>query len=243
MTPRAKGVLAFVLVVILAFMTWWNVLRPAVAGGSVALGRGQDAMKPPFVADDVPAVVFARGEARDGETFSSIRNNLFVYEKSPAVIAKEEEDRKAAAAAMEAARLVQEDQRKKQAELDRIADEERAKVEAARREEAIRNPPKPPPPIPPDFKYQYIGVIGPDSGRYAILQDGSQAFSFAKAGEVIDNQFRVERVGRLNLDLTYTDNRFAGQFQQVPRQFSEGAASPAATSTPPSKPAPTLRRK
>ena len=183
----------------------------------------------PLTADDVPVVATLLGKGATGETFTRERN-LFSYAKSPEALHAEEAERQRLAAeaaarakadaerAAEAAKAAAEQQA-----LARKAEAERLEIE---RQNAILHPK---PPVPPSFPYQYVGTIGPADDPYAILLGVDRQFRYAKAGDVVDRKFKVEYVGAVRLDLSYTEPQFADQFAQVSKyDASTAPAAPAA---------------
>jgi hypothetical protein len=192
-----------------------------------------------FAAADVPLVLVVRPEPLPGETLDRGRINLFSYEQSPeekAEVARQQAEaaEKARIAAEAAAKA-----RAEQAERDRIAREEAEKRRREKEAWDLAHPPPPPPPVPPEFRYQFIGVIGPMDAPLAIITDGGEGWRYVKVGDVIDGKFRVEGVGRhaLSLDLSYVDPKFANEILQVPRAFPSAAGAPGTTkpSTSPRK--------
>lgn len=180
----------------------------------------------PLTADDVPVVATLLGRGATGETFTRERN-LFSYAKSPETLRAEEAERQRIAEA--AAKRAQEDAERaavaaaaaaEEAALARKRDAER--LEEQRRYDLLH----PKPPVPPSFPYQYVGTIGPADDPYAILLGVDRQFRYAKAGEVVDKKFKVEYVGAVRLDLSYTEPQFADQFAQVSKY--DASAAPAA---------------
>lgn len=223
---RAQAVAAVVLFGILAVLAWRN-LGPESRHGGRRGGRAPARVTLPAVtAEDVPVVSWLHVAEMADEEYERDRN-LFNYAKSPAQIAAErrEAEQERIRREQEAARRhAREEERLRreaqQAELER----QRAAAQAASEaEQAVepREPATPPKPDPPTFPYRYVGIIGPRDDSYAILQDEEEGFSYARAGEVVNGSFMVERVGRLNLDLSFTDEIFAGEIRQVPRLFPE----------------------
>ena len=61
----------------------------------------------------------------------------------------------------------------------------------------------PPPPVAPPFPYQLIGRLEDEVGVSQALLAGPARSISARAGDVIDGQWRVERVGPTGLGLTW----------------------------------------
>ena len=205
-----------------------GVAEPAAKGA--AADAGDDAPRrstrkgKKIEASDVPVVVKSPWRARAGETFVRERS-LFDYAQSPEEIARIEKER---ADAAEAARKAAAEEAAIREEMNKRQQEEAAKRAEAARLEAERQArwlaEHPPKPVPPTFSYEYIGVIGPKDDAYAILRGPDQKLTYAKAGDIVDRRFRIERVAKLVLDLTYTDPQFTGEIGQVQRTF-EGAGA------------------
>lgn len=62
--------------------------------------------------------------------------------------------------------------------------------------------PEPPRPKPPAFPYRWIGSLEQDGVLTAML-DGAQRSLGARAGQVLDGQWRVERISENRIDLTW----------------------------------------
>ncbi|RMG49166.1 MAG: hypothetical protein D6718_00205 [Acidobacteria bacterium] len=112
------------------------------------------------------------------------------------------------------------ERKRQQAELER----KRQEAEQARREAQAKAPPPPPPaPRPPDFGYEYIGrvtVLGNPQRYVAILNKkgaGSgkridkENLRHVVAGEIIDDQFVIEKIDLDSIVIGFTDPRFSGQ--------------------------------
>jgi hypothetical protein len=206
---------------------------PSEADQPASTVKGGKASKQ-IEADDIPVVVAASGKALAGETFERARS-LFDYAQSP-------EELKAIEDANERARLQAEADAKARAEAQKIQDEKDriAREEAGKKAEADRiardkwTAEHPPKPVPPRFGYEYIGVIGPRDAPYAILRGPDQKLTYAKSGDVLDRQFRIESVRKLVLDLTYTEPQFSNDVGQVQRTFEgsgNGSSAPAPSSS------------
>jgi hypothetical protein len=229
-SERAKAILAVILLGVAAVGLWraWTsgpetpaARRGGSAGVDDAAAASRSGKKTrKMAADDIPVVLTALARAREDETFVRERS-LFDYAQSPEEVAAIEEARKAAElkrAQDEAERLrvLQEHQAKQAEEAKRLA-ELKAEEDRKRAQYLIDNPPKP---VPPRFAFEYIGVIGPKDDAYAILRGSDQKLSYAKAGDVVATAFRIERVAKFVLDLTYTEAQFAGEIGQVQRTFA-----------------------
>jgi hypothetical protein len=232
-STRVKALFTVGLFALLGWLLWRATREPAVPHGGAAAARGaKKDTEAAFSREDVPTVAMVRPEPLPGETFDRGRVNLFTYERSPEEIA--EEKRKAE----EARRLAEEEaerQRVIREEQDRLRREQEAKDAERRRleeEERRRNPPPPPPPKPPDFRYEYIGIIGPMGDPFAILSVGSGPWSYVKTGDVVDRQFVVEHVAEYVLNLSYVDALFAADLKQVPRSLPGASPTVGAPTSP-----------
>ena len=234
MSEQSKTILAVVLLSVAA-LGLWRASRsgqdaPAARrGGSTASdddgGARQGKKGKKLGAEDIPVVLIALARAREGETFVRERS-LFDYAQSPEEVAAIEEARKAAElkrAEAEAERLtiLKEHNERKAIEDARLAKLE-AEAAEVKRKYLEEHPPKP---VPPRFAFDYIGVIGPRDDAYAILRASDQKLSYAKAGDVVGAKFRIERVAKYVLDLTYTEDQFAGEIGQVQRTFESAPAA------------------
>ncbi len=83
-----------------------------------------------------------------------------------------------------------------------------------------RSRPAPPPPpsprlaepsgsTPPRFRLDYVGSFGPPDRKIAVFSDGKVIHN-AMAGEVLDGEFIVDRIGFESVDIKYVD------FPEVP---------------------------
>ncbi len=85
------------------------------------------------------------------------------------------------------------------------------------RVEQVYTPPPPPPPFvqpPPPFNYELVGIMGPDSRRIAVLNDGEIILNVLR-GETIEEKFTIDRIGFESIDV-----RFIG-FPDVPPERVE----------------------
>lgn len=65
-----------------------------------------------------------------------------------------------------------------------------------------RKPPPPPPPTAPPLPFSYLGRYEEDGAKIIVLLKGERMYTVAE-GEVIEHTYRVERLGRGQLELTY----------------------------------------
>jgi len=66
--------------------------------------------------------------------------------------------------------------------------------------------PPPPPPVPP-ITLKFIGVMGTDSNKYAVLSDGRGAPFYGHEGEVVDGRYRILKIGVESIEIAYADGR------------------------------------
>jgi len=228
MKQRKQLALLAVTCVLFLVALWWGLRETPAGGAGVAPPKGRRSSATKTIdADDIPVVSSLAFQPTLDETFTRNRD-LFSYARSPEEIQREQDAQVAAAKAAQVAAAAAEEDRKRRAAEQDVKNEalRKEQEETARRQaEFLRD--HPPKPVPPEFRYQYIGVIGPREDSYAILAGSGSVFLYARAGDVIDNMFRVERVGRLKLDIGYTDPRFEDELREVPRVFDSAALNAA----------------
>jgi hypothetical protein len=66
-------------------------------------------------------------------------------------------------------------------------------------------PPQPPPLAPITLKF--IGLIGPDNAKIAILSDGQNPPFLGKEGAIIEGRYRILKIGVESVELSYADGR------------------------------------
>ena len=66
--------------------------------------------------------------------------------------------------------------------------------------------PAPPPPLAP-IALKFIGVMGPDTAKIAILSDGRNPPFLGKEGAIIEGRYRILKIGVESVELAYTDGR------------------------------------
>lgn len=238
MSQKAKTIAAALLLSVLGIVVIFQARddRTARKAADRAAARTAGPRAATDPAADVPVIAHLAFRPRLNETFERERS-LFAYAKSPATLAAE---RRAAEEAAEAARKAAEERerlRKEQEERDRearkIADAKAAEAAARQAQWLKDNPPKP---VPPDFPYEFVGIIGPADRPLAILEDRAHALVYAGSGDVVDNAFRLERVGRKALDFSYVNETFKDQFKRVQLVSKPGldlsSSTPAAASRP-----------
>ena len=239
MSRRAQWTLAIVLLSVFAFLLTRELTREESLLGP--RGKRGEVGAVPFEAAAVPVVVLASPGALPDESFERERVDIFRYEESPAVAEErrrreEEEAEKRRKAAEEARIKAAEDARRREAE--RLAELERKRAEEARKQrerdaqrrdeiEVEKKPGNEVRPDPPEFPYRFDGLIGPKANAIAILLDKEDDRHYAQAGQVVDEAFRVERVGQLKLVLSFTDPLFEGEFRNVPLRMEDEGRSTA----------------
>ncbi len=99
-----------------------------------------------------------------------------------------------------------------------------------------REPPKPPPrprevtrdlpppsgPKPPPINFAYLGYLGPKDNKIAVFENG-QEILLARAGDVVQQQFRVVEFGYESIVMGYVDARFEDETTEL--QQRQGAGS------------------
>ena len=123
----------------------------------------------------------------------------------------------------EAARLQAEAARRQKQEEAQREEAERLRREAAERQEEeqrlaaqqrakelAENPPPPPPPAVPVCDLKLFGLVGEPGRKLAIFLDGDKYLT-AREGEIVKQQFKVEKIGYDSLRLGFTDPRFASE--------------------------------
>jgi len=63
--------------------------------------------------------------------------------------------------------------------------------------------PAPPPPIP----LKFIGIMGPENSKIAVLSDSKGPPISAKEGELVLGQYRVLKIGVESVEVAYADGR------------------------------------
>jgi hypothetical protein len=66
--------------------------------------------------------------------------------------------------------------------------------------------PPPPPPVPP-ITLKFIGVMGSETIKLAVLSDGRGAPFYGHEGEIVDGRYRILKIGVESLDIAYADGR------------------------------------
>jgi hypothetical protein len=66
--------------------------------------------------------------------------------------------------------------------------------------------PPPPPPLAP-ITLKFIGLIGPDNAKIAILSDGQNPPFLGKEGAIIEGRYRILKIGVESVEVAYADGR------------------------------------
>ena len=66
--------------------------------------------------------------------------------------------------------------------------------------------PPPPPPLAP-ITLKFIGVMGPESAKIAILSDGRNPPFLGKEGAIIEGRYRILKIGVESVEIAYADGR------------------------------------
>lgn len=217
---KRKEIVLGVLVVALAFVVWKTLfgegmLMPGIGAPPPPRARVDLASMKIFPVDwaslDAPRPAYdpnGRNLFQYGVIVPPAPPPLTAAEKA-AIKKAQEEAAKAAAAQAEANRLAMEEANK------------RAQEEAARlaKENANRPPPPPPPPEPPAITYKFIGYIGPQNAKMAVLYDGTDTL-FVRAGETLPKGIKVLEIGYESIKFGFTDPQFKDQSRTLPMSSS-----------------------
>jgi hypothetical protein len=217
---REIGFAGALLVVLTAFL--YTRAGSSPAGGSEAESLFVTG-PPPGVAKalgklssvKIPGVIIERlGEEK--VPYDPSQRNIFRYGNlpppppSPEEVARVEAARRAAEEARQAAIL---------AEQKRLAEE----AESAKNQPVIDpatglppgvQPPPPPKPAPPAVTLRYSGYLGSERGKMAVLYSGEDML-LARAGDVVEKQFKVLDIGYDWVKIGYVDPRFSDEFQKL----------------------------
>jgi hypothetical protein len=232
-TDRMKLTILIGLALVLGWL--WVVLG-SEEGLLGASGDRGGLSAPPYTSEDIPLIVFKGPDEFEGERFDRPDRNLFNFEKSPEELADEEarrlEAQRLADETAEAKAKRDEEARLKRAAAAEAAARKKALDDAARRASELTDvklpPPRPrpdapPAPIPPAFPYEFEGLIGPLDDAIAILRTGEEKLAYARAGQVMDATFKIERVGQVMLVLSFIDPVFEGELRQVQLRHDQAA--------------------
>ncbi|MCI0407294.1 MAG: hypothetical protein L0191_01810 [Acidobacteria bacterium] len=155
----------------------------------------------------------------DRVPYDPTQRNIFRYGNLPPPPPSPEE-----LARIEAAKQAAEQARQAaiQAELD--AQKNRAAAEAAALNQPPIDPatglpvgvapPPPPKPMPPAITLRYSGYLGAERDKMAVLYSGEDML-LARAGDVVERQFRVLDIGYDWVKIGYVDPQFADQYQKL----------------------------
>jgi hypothetical protein len=66
--------------------------------------------------------------------------------------------------------------------------------------------PPPPPPAPP-IPLKFIGIMGPENDKIAVLSDGRGGPINGKEGDVVLGQYRILKIGVESVEVAYADGR------------------------------------
>jgi hypothetical protein len=66
--------------------------------------------------------------------------------------------------------------------------------------------PPPPPPVPP-IALKFIGIMGTETQKIAVLSDGHGAPFYGREGEIVEGRYRILRIGVESIDIAYADGR------------------------------------
>jgi hypothetical protein len=63
------------------------------------------------------------------------------------------------------------------------------------------------PPPPPPITLKFIGIMGPESSKIAVLSDGRGSPVAGKEGEIVLGQYRILKIGVESVEIAYADGR------------------------------------
>ena len=66
--------------------------------------------------------------------------------------------------------------------------------------------PPPPPPLPP-IPLKFIGIMGPENEKIAVLSDGRGGPINGKEGDLVLGQYRILKIGVESVEIAYADGR------------------------------------
>jgi hypothetical protein len=66
--------------------------------------------------------------------------------------------------------------------------------------------PPPPPPLPP-IPLKFIGIMGPEHEKIAVLSDGRGGPINGKEGDLVLGQYRILKIGVESVEVAYADGR------------------------------------
>jgi hypothetical protein len=66
--------------------------------------------------------------------------------------------------------------------------------------------PPPPPPLPP-IPLKFIGIMGPENEKIAVLSDGRGGPINGKEGDLVLGQYRILKIGVESVEVAYADGR------------------------------------
>jgi len=190
--------LAFLVVLIAVAIFWvWPRLGGGEGPGAIWRGQRTEQAEP---LPEVEPIQMGLLNARLAD-YDPRGRNLFRYAKPPPT---PEEIR----AREEAARRAREEAERRRREQEEAKNR---KAEAARRE-AVKvaedqktKDAEPAKPKPPEIRLSYMGYVGPMDGRVAVLLDTEGDIVVAKEGEVVEEHFRVLRIGYSYLEMGYVN--------------------------------------
>jgi len=188
-----------VLIVLVAVAVWVVWTRIGGGEGPGAIWKGQRAEEAEPL-PEVEPVQLGLLKARLAD-YDPRGRNLFRYAQPPPT---PEEIR----AREEAARRAQEEaerRRREAEEAKRRAAEAALQAQQKQQEDQDRMDKEPAKPKPPEIRLSYMGYVGPMEGRVAVLLDQEGDILVAKEGEVVEEHFRVLRIGYSYLEMGYVN--------------------------------------
>lgn len=215
MSQRIKQIAAFVLLATAAALLW-HAIGPS-DGAIPRIGRSDapeaDEPELPTIQDLRLSLLQARAAEYDPRG-----RNLFQYTTpppSPEELARREAERQRR---LEEQRRQREEEERKRREAAEAA--RRARLRAQEEEEKQQEQQAAPAvPQPPEIRLTYVGFIGPQDERVAVMLDPEGELVVGKEGEVIQDEFRILRIGYTFLEMGYV--KFEGS-KPLPLESSGG---------------------
>jgi hypothetical protein len=218
---KRKEVVLGLLVVALAFVVWKTLFGEGMLMPGIGAAPSPPRAKIDLADKRIFPVDWASLDAAR-PAYDPNGRNLFQYgvilpPAPPPLTAAEKAAIKKAQEEAEKVRLAQD-------EANRIAMEEankRSQEQAAQaaKEAANRPPPPPPKPEPPPITYKFIGYIGPQNAKVAVLYDGTDTL-FVRAGETLPKGIKVLEIGYESIKFGFTDPQFREESRTLPMSSS-----------------------
>lgn len=197
MTRKRIQIAVLALLVLVAFWVFREGFGGAGAAGPVR-ARSQKAEPEPL--PEVPVVQLGSLEG-DEVPYDPQGRNLFRYTEPPPSAEELAQIAEAKRRADEARKRAAEEAERRRKAAELAADAARkAQEEANQRGGTAVSVPQ-----PPEIRLNYVGYVGPRDGRVAVLLDPDGNIVVGKEGEVVQEEFRILRIGYSYLEMGYVD--------------------------------------